>query len=433
MGSPPQPPHDHSPHRHHPHHRHHRGVVLLLLLLALLAPGGCTSSVNSNGASADAPRIRVRLLSGVDNITLACGVQPLYQLSNQNASQPLNCPKNAIFTLALTPQGWMAGNANLGGTLGTTLHLQPDHDGSVSINGTAYRGKFRFIPVGGTKFDVINELDVDSYLASVVPKEMLAGWHDEAYKAQAVVARTYALYEKQTAGLDRYWDVWPDTRSQVYGGIPAETNQSRQTVNETSGIVIAHADVSGQPKIFKAYFSSCCGGISQSATEAFGDPYIPPLSDQDVHAACRASPRFNWGPVVIDKAVLTQRFVTFGQRRNRPEKNMGALDRIDIQDQNRWGRPTRFLISDNKGNKFSMTGEEFRWAVNTNATDSTLLYSSFVKIINDSSQIRFVEGHGWGHGVGMCQWCAEKRAEDGLRHEDIILAAYPTAVLVRAY
>src|SRR3954447_1967473 len=160
-------------HRSHSHHRHHRhGTGLILLLLTLVAPGGCTSSVNNTGPAADAPRIRVRLLAGADNITLSCGVPPLYQLSNQTVSQPLNCPKNAIFTLTLTPQGWMAGKANLGGTLGTTLHLQPDHDGTVSVNGVAYRGKFRFIPVGGTKFDVINALDVDSYLASVVPKEM---------------------------------------------------------------------------------------------------------------------------------------------------------------------------------------------------------------------------------------------------------------------
>jgi stage II sporulation protein D len=136
---------------------------------------------------------------------------------------------------------------------------------------------------------------------------------------------------------------------------------------------------------------------------------------------------------VIDKGELTKRFVAFGKHRNRPEKDMAPLERIDVQDQNRWGRPTRFLITDTKGNRFSESGEEFRWAVNTTAPENSQLYSSFVKIINDSSQIRFVEGHGWGHGVGMCQWCAEKRAEDGLRHEDIILAAFPTAVLVRAY
>ena len=56
-----------------------------------------------------------------------------------------------------------------------------------------------------------------------------------------------------------------------------------------------------------------------------------------------------------------------------------------------------------------------------------------VKVISDSDEIRFVDGHGWGHGVGFCQWCSQRRAEEGLRHEDIVLAAFPRAKLVRAY
>src|SRR5258706_16321864 len=87
----------------------------LFLTLALLYPLGCSSAVDSSVKYGDAPRIRVRLLAGVDNITLSCGVPPLYQLSNQTTSQPLNSPKNAVFTLSLTQQGWMAGNSNLGG------------------------------------------------------------------------------------------------------------------------------------------------------------------------------------------------------------------------------------------------------------------------------------------------------------------------------
>jgi stage II sporulation protein D len=282
---------------------------------------------------------------------------------------------------------------------------------------------------------VINDVDVDSYLCSVVSKEMLPGWHEESYKAQAIVARTYAIYEKQTAGADRYWDVFPDTRSQVYGGIPGETAKSRKAVNETAGIVVAAPDANGYPRIFKAYFSSCCGGISQSAADAFGETYIPPLTDQDVHAACRASPRFSWGPIVINKTELTQRFINYGKRRDNPLKNMGPLARIEVQSTNRWGRPIRFLITDTKNNKYSLAGEDFRWAVNFGAPEgsNTTLWSSFVKVISDSDQIRFVDGHGWGHGAGMCQWCAEKRAEDGLRHEDIVLTAFPSATLVRAY
>jgi stage II sporulation protein D len=411
----------------------YRQRLAFFLALVLLYPLGCSSALDSSVKFGDAPHIRVRLLAGADNITLSCGVPPLYQLSNQANSQLLNSPKNAVFTLSLTPQGWMAGNANLGGSLGTTLHLQPDHDGSVSINGVAYRGKFRFIPVGGTKFDVINELDLDSYLAGVIAKEMPDKWHEQAHKAQAIVARTYALYEKNHSGRDRYWDVSPDERSQMYGGIPAETAKSRKAVAETAGIVVAYAAPGQTPQIFKAYFSSCCGGVSQSAAEAFGETYIPPLSDQDVHSACRASPKFNWGPIVIDKSELTRRFRLYGKHGNKPEQNIAMITHVEAQYENRWHRPVRFLITDARGNKFSQSGEEFRWAVNSGSTPDTMLFSSFVKIIDDSNQVRFVEGHGWGHGVGMCQWCAEKRAEDGMRHEDIVLSAFPTAVLARAY
>ena len=76
--------------------------------------------------------------------------------------------------------------------------------------------------------------------------------------------------------------------------------------------------------------------------------------------------------------------------------------------------------------------EEMRFATNTDAGER-VLPSSFFKIVNDPQNIQFVEGHGHGHGVGMCQWAAQRRAELGMRHEDIVIAAYPGSVLVRAY
>ena len=112
---------------------------------------------------------------------------------------------------------------------------------------------------------------------------------------------------------------------------------------------------------------------------------------------------------------------------------MGDVDRIDIQSSNAAGRPVRFVVSDKKGNRYSLNGEEIRWAVNTNAPQGTGLYSSFFKPVNEDASIQFVEGHGWGHGVGLCQWCAEAQAEQKMRHEDIVLSAYPGATLLRAY
>jgi peptidoglycan hydrolase-like amidase len=122
---------------------------------------------------------------------------------------------------------------------------------------------------------------------------------------------------------------------------------------------------------------------------------------------------------------------------------MGLIQQVAVQAVNPWGRPTRFAVSDGK-NTYSLAAEEFRGAANRDAANPQfaprdknvsppILLSSFVKVITDADAIRFVEGHGNGHGVGLCQWCSERRAEEGMVHEDIVLAAYPHAKLVRAY
>jgi stage II sporulation protein D len=343
----------------------------------------------------------------------------------------LEFPRGTGVPLVLSAGTWQVGDVSLGSGV---LTLQPASDGSFHINGQSYRGEYRFVPVEAGKFDVVNHVDIDGYLKSVVSRELLRNWLDETYKAQAIAARTYALYVARTEGVGRYWDVWPDTRSQVYGGMSAETWRSRNAVEATAGVVLAYGP-EGQERIFKAYFSACCGGVSQSAADAFFDPFIEPLSDQNVGSLCNASPRFNWGPVEVRRDELTRRFRLFGQRRNRAEKDMADVVRIETQATNRHGRPIRFTITDAKGNRYSLNGEEMRWAINTDATPHSSVNSSFFKVLNDpdSDTIRFFDGHGWGHAVGLCQWCAQRRAELGTAHEDILMLSYPNAKLMRAY
>ena len=71
---------------------------------------------------------------------------------------------------------------------------------------------------------------MESYLASVVAKELYPNFHPEAYRAQTVAARTYALYEIATRGQRSSFDVWDSQRSQVYEGMLAETNRSWSAV-----------------------------------------------------------------------------------------------------------------------------------------------------------------------------------------------------------
>lgn len=397
-----------------------------LLLLFHLACSRENPAMLSNAAGV--PLVRVRLLQSLNSVTVAASQPPTVRTSADNTPRPLQFPNSPV-SVSLDSSGWRIGSITLSPGV---LTIQPAADGSVAINGRRYRGQYRFVPVSVDRFDVINDVDVDGYLMSVVSKEMLRLWDAESYRAQAIAARTYALYEARTTPAGRGWDVYDDQRSQVYGGISAETDKSINAVQSTRGIVLAYGPA-GQERIFKAYFSSCCGGIGQSAYDAFGDPWSEPLSEQNHGTLCSASPKFNWGPLVIAKDELTRRVRSWGMRKNRPEKDMALLANIEIQARNRLGRPVRFVLTDIRGARYSLSGEETRTAINSDAGNGPVLYSSFFRTINDPEAIRFVDGHGHGHGAGMCQWCAQAMAERGYTAGQIVLWSYPRSKLVKAY
>ena len=317
--------------------------------------------------------------------------------------------------------------------LGTgDLTIEPEREGSVSIDGKAYRGHYRLVPATSKTFDVINHVHIEGYLKGVLARELYPEFAIEAYKAQAIVARTYALYEWKTAPKDKPWDLYDSTRSQVYGGMSDESEKSQSAVDETAGVVVAHGPP-GQEKIFKAYFSACCGGAGQSATDAFGEPHHPALTEQYTGDQCSEAPRFRWGPVTVSKEELTRRLRKFGQKNQRAEKDISTVQRVEVARLNPSGRPTHFTITDAKGARYMLIGEELRWAVNTDAPSSSSLYSSYVTPVSEGSAIRFENGHGHGHGVGMCQWCAEAQGKRGVGHEQIVLSAYRGAILRKAY
>jgi stage II sporulation protein D len=403
-------------------------------VLAVL-PIGCSQGCNQNqnqyrgSVPTGTPMVRVLVQENAPQITLSATEPPTVRVG-AGAGQPINLTRGASVNVVLTRTGWMIGSASVGAG---ELTIEPSVEGSVKVDGHAYRGHLRFVPAGMPgRFDVINDVDVDGYVMSVVPKEMFPQWHPEAYRAQAIVARTYALYVARTAPQGTRYDLFADTRSQVYGGIISETPKSREAVESTRGVVVAYGPA-GQERVFKAYFSSCCGGVRQSAADAFGDPFSPPLSEQNVGPCCSESPHFNWPTVTIKKTELTRRIRLWGAANNNPIKAMGDVSRIDIESNNRYGRPRRFIITDTRGAHYSLDSEDLRHAVNTDAADRVTIASSFCKPVNDPAQIRFTDGHGFGHGVGLCQWCAQHEASTGVHHEFIVLNAFPGAKLVRAY
>lgn len=301
----------------------------------------------------------------------------------------------------------------------------------IQIAGKRYHGNVTLNPIDGDAFDVINVLSVDDYVAGVVPREAFASWPAEALKAQAVAARTYAIYQLKTkSDANRSFDVYADVRSQAYGGIEDEEPSTNDAVESTRGIVAAYGS-KGSEKIFCAYFSATCGGLSASGVDVFDDS--TPTLKEHVNDGCSEAPRFRWPEVVIRKDELTRRIRIWGERNKMSIASMAKLKSIDVLGRNAVGRPNRFAVTDETGKRYALDAEQMRNACNADGPKDVQIFSSFFTPIATTDSIRFTEGRGWGHGVGLCQWCAAGWSKRGMKYDAILKASYPGAKLVKAY
>jgi stage II sporulation protein D len=161
--------------------------------------------------------------------------------------------------------------------------------GNGHSNG-AYRGVLQLRPgvLGG--LDVINAVDLEDYVRGVVAWESPSSWPIEALKAQAVAARTYAITTSRSGTFDQY----PDTRSQMYGGVAAETPSTDAAVAATRGQVVTY---DGQPVV--TYFFSTSGGKTENVENTALGRTPEPWLKSVVDPYDSVSPRHTWKPVTM--------------------------------------------------------------------------------------------------------------------------------------
>jgi stage II sporulation protein D len=165
-----------------------------------------------------------------------------------------------------------------------------------------YRGSIQ-VDVTGGKLRAINMVGLEQYLYGVVPSEMPFKWLPEALKAQAVAARSYALATRRTGAFDLY----PDTRSQVYLGIEHEKPSTNAAVDATAGQVLLY-----QGQVAKTYFFSTSGGRTASAEDVWGEPVPYLVSVPDPYDSI--SPYHDWGPFAFTGAKLAKLLKMKGQQ-----------------------------------------------------------------------------------------------------------------------
>ena len=129
-----------------------------------------------------------------------------------------------------------------------------------------YRGQVQ-VSVANGALRAVNTVGLEAYLYGVVPSEMPRDWLPEALKAQAVAARSYALAVKKSGS---WFDLYPDTRSQVYLGIAHEAPSTTAAVQATAGQVVLY-----DGHVATTYFFSSSGGRTSAATEVWPSSPVP--------------------------------------------------------------------------------------------------------------------------------------------------------------
>lgn len=360
-----------------PAHAGTRGRVqmsgLVVLIAALL---GCATAQAQGGSD-----VRVLIYDGAASLDIG--------------------PESAPRRVGLS-DGQLAVDGELVGT-----RWSPRGAGPWRVGPRRVRGRIAVRARSG-RIQVLNRVDLESYVASTVGGEMSASWPEAALRAQAVATRTYVLHEAaRRAGRD--WDVSATATSQVYRGIGTETDETRSATRATRGQILTHR---GEPIL--AVFHSTAGGRTATAGEVWGEdrPYLRVVDVEGEDIAPHTYWRMEFAATDLS-GVVSAAGVEVGQ-----------LDALSVTRRTRSGRVERLELRGDRGRR-ELRGSSLRSLVGSLGLRSTLF-----DVRETESGFAFV-GSGYGHGVGMSQWGARALAERGVSYQRILARFYPGTRLER--
>ncbi len=377
--------------------------IVYSVALILIALTVCVVGAHSKGEFSDAPRVRVAIAREAREITLAVeGEYDFRDLQGKVISKGPRFPKT---TIRLLDKGIAVG---LNVYAIQSFLIEPLQDATILINNRRFRGNIRLIRTANNRLTAVNSIDLEDYIKGVLYHEVSHHWPMEALKAQAVATRTYALYA-MTKSVNKEYDVTNDIYSQVYGGQDSERYRTGLAVERTKGEVLI---VGG--KILPAYFHAACAGMTEDANEMWGmdNPALKGIPC----TFCADSPHMNWK--------RNFRLKDIQDKLTNKGYAIGLIKAIKTTERNRSNRTRSLTITDRNDTQITMSGKEFRDIIGPNEIRSNnydiVMQGYFVDIV----------GHGWGHGVGLCQWGARGMAIGQFNYKQILSYYYPTSQLL---
>ncbi|MDD7761823.1 MAG: SpoIID/LytB domain-containing protein [Firmicutes bacterium] len=309
--------------------------------------------------------------------------------------------------------------------------------GELNFKDNIYTGDFTITKLDGS---LVNIVEMEDYVNSVVANEVGNTFEIEAIKAQAVAARTYAFYNGKKY-IDKGYNLTGDAYSQIYNGKKRVDDKIRNAVAETKGEVITY-----NGGLIDATYSSSNGGIIASAKEVWGEerPYL--ISKLDPYSI--NTPKVNWSYSTSLKEIETK---------INPETKLLGLESISIirSDEGR----VSFVVCKYPNEEKKIRAERFRSlmgnanikstnftieeALSINKPENKIVISKYGTIDLFAEEAPSTElvstnnitinGKGTGHGVGMSQYGANEMAKQKFNYKDIIKFYYNGVEINKIY
>jgi len=358
----------------------------------------------------------------------------------------------------------------------------------VAFNGQKYyyRGSIEIdIDKEHRKLNVINIINIEEYLYGVLKKEISPSWPQEALKAQAVAARTFAIFNMNKY-IDEGYNICASTNSQVYGGVNHEDPLTNKAVDETQGVIMVYK---GKP--INAVYHSDSGGYTEDSENVWGSslPYL--RSVKSIFEEKVTPPHHTWSYSINEKD-LAEKLQKQGYKIN-------SIFSIESAKKSETGRINELILSADNNQVINIKTNDFRSLIGADLIRSTLFIieaigreSNITEDIEDKKEIEDKEeqkesikeileqkkdwtirellelmkknkqqeeveeqkedivpkvisaklnipltflfsGSGNGHGVGMSQWGAYGMALQGSRYQDILKYYYQGIEIIKKY
>ena len=320
---------------------------------------------------------------------------------------------------------------------GESLEITPASGEIITIDSVPYRGSV-ILSIKDGVITVINCVELESYLKSVVPSEMPAGWNEEALKAQAVCARNYAL-----SNMGKYkaygFDMDDTVSNQVYKGVNSENPASSKAVEATAGVSLMYDGA-----LVQTFFFSSGAGSTEDVSNVWGSnvPYLKSVN------------------VPGEEVRTWEKSYTVSEMNSHLEAagiNVGSVKKIEITKRSETGRVTEVVITGENGTYMAKL-EKARTIFGLNSAmydieiaggkpeepvinnyrvsvAGAVLGKYLFELLNpfgvSSDSVFVFKGKGNGHAVGMSQYGAKALAESGYGFEDILKHFYTGSYIVR--